>query len=22
MRYLPLHIDLKDRTVLVVGGGE
>lgn len=22
MRYLPLHFDLKDRTVLVVGGGE
>ncbi len=22
MRYLPLHVDLKDRTVLVVGGGE
>jgi len=22
MRYLPLHVDLKDRSVLVVGGGE
>ena len=22
MRYLPLHFDLQDRRVLVVGGGE
>ena len=22
MRYLPLHVDLRDRTVLVIGGGE